>query len=323
MPLMPGKSKKAFSKNVETEMKAGKPQKQSLAIAFSVQRKNKKKNMAEGGPVDPDSKMGKFFESSRKAFNKGQDPTPNPSPVPKSYAKGGEVSASTEKRPATGDTHDDAGSVARNSGKKQPRKPKMTDDTYTEQSANHPGAPRNEIDADFDSDEMANIDRARSQANMNMHKESSTDPMSINPHHAEDIADAKFAQGGYVSTEEMEMEHAREMDMLQRRHERERLAHGGPVSETPEHDDMASAIMHRRKMAEGGQVDLSRNADEDPNMEDQQSFEALKKENYSESDGLMDLDQPEDSNLHGDDIDSDDHDMVGKIRSRMKTRRGF
>lgn len=50
MPLMQGKSKKAFSKNVETEMEAGKPQKQSLAIAYSVQRKNKRK-MAAGGEV--------------------------------------------------------------------------------------------------------------------------------------------------------------------------------------------------------------------------------------------------------------------------------
>ncbi len=51
MPLMGGKSKKAFSKNVETEMDSGKPQKQSLAIAYAVQRKPKKK-MASGGQVD-------------------------------------------------------------------------------------------------------------------------------------------------------------------------------------------------------------------------------------------------------------------------------
>lgn len=35
MPLMKGKSKKAFGYNVKTEMAAGKPQKQALAIAFS------------------------------------------------------------------------------------------------------------------------------------------------------------------------------------------------------------------------------------------------------------------------------------------------
>lgn len=35
MPLEKGKSKKAFSHNVKTEMKAGKPQKQAVAIAYS------------------------------------------------------------------------------------------------------------------------------------------------------------------------------------------------------------------------------------------------------------------------------------------------
>lgn len=43
MPLMKDKSKKAFSENVKTEMKAGKPQKQALAIAFSEKGESNKK----------------------------------------------------------------------------------------------------------------------------------------------------------------------------------------------------------------------------------------------------------------------------------------
>ena len=38
MPLQKSTSKAAFSQNVKTEMKAGKPQKQAVAIAYSMQR---------------------------------------------------------------------------------------------------------------------------------------------------------------------------------------------------------------------------------------------------------------------------------------------
>ena len=43
MPLIKSKSPAAFKKNVETEIKAGKPQKQAVAIALNIARKAKKK----------------------------------------------------------------------------------------------------------------------------------------------------------------------------------------------------------------------------------------------------------------------------------------
>ena len=43
MPLVKSKSKEAFKKNVKTEMKAGKPIKQAVAIAYSEKREATKK----------------------------------------------------------------------------------------------------------------------------------------------------------------------------------------------------------------------------------------------------------------------------------------
>jgi len=43
MPMKQGYSKKSVSSNIKREMKAGKPQKQAVALALSVAKKAKKK----------------------------------------------------------------------------------------------------------------------------------------------------------------------------------------------------------------------------------------------------------------------------------------
>ena len=43
MPLKPGKSDKVVSANIKTEMKAGRPQKQAVAISLAKAGKSKKK----------------------------------------------------------------------------------------------------------------------------------------------------------------------------------------------------------------------------------------------------------------------------------------
>jgi hypothetical protein len=43
MPLIKGYSQKSISKNIEQEIRAGKPKKQAIAIALDVAKKAKKK----------------------------------------------------------------------------------------------------------------------------------------------------------------------------------------------------------------------------------------------------------------------------------------
>ncbi len=64
MPLIKRKSQKAFEKNISTEVKAGKPVKQAVAIAYDVQRRAKK---AEGGSMHDDVAQDKKL--IKKAFS--------------------------------------------------------------------------------------------------------------------------------------------------------------------------------------------------------------------------------------------------------------
>lgn len=48
MPLKRGKSSKVFEKNIKTEVKAGKPEKQAVAIAYAMKRDSDDKRKKKG-----------------------------------------------------------------------------------------------------------------------------------------------------------------------------------------------------------------------------------------------------------------------------------
>lgn len=109
MPLSKGKSQKTFVKNLKTEIHAGKPMKQSLAIAYAMKRKGERKKMSEGGdpgdttpkapkpapspmPIDQ-SKADAAQKSMRSAFNFADGGVAQHCPHCGNYADGGMVGA--------------------------------------------------------------------------------------------------------------------------------------------------------------------------------------------------------------------------------------
>lgn len=278
MPLIPRK------KGMQQPMDDQPVQKPSIAIAYNIQRKNKKK-MNQGGHVnkdhDMDIKDAKFAEGGdvdSGGMDMGSIISAAAKLAPLLAAHGGLISAKEESRPMPGNEH---------MGKK------MVNGEWIDDPANHMAAhdvssPSNKVDADFDSDGEPSVNDAKDSVDLSM-ETSSSDPKHIDADHDEDDADARYADGGEI--------------------------HPKSVAE--------ACMMKRKRMAKGGEVDLSENAEEHKNMEDDLSFEALKKENYSESDGLDELDSPKDSNEHGHDIDSDKHDMISSIRKKIKSKRGI
>lgn len=316
---MQGKSKKAFSKNVETEMAHGKPQDQSIAIAYNVKRKNKRKKMAEGGMAYKND------------------------------------SAKTESRPMPSERDNDAKSVSHNSGNKPAHNDSWTDNSTITQAQKPSKTPlarpalrgsdafsvryRDEIDED--NNRMTSMppesDKALPPSRDNeegpnrqgpkvsdMASEHSNGKMpynkAIEDQYAEDMAAAEmkktqsYANGGVVSfkaSEDYMAEHPAGLES-----DNDMMGDEDAMLDHFADGGIAESVMKRR-YAEDGQVDLDANAEEGPADLEDLNADAAMKENYSESEGLEDLTSPEDSNEHGHDLpDEDSHDMVETIRRR-------
>lgn len=317
MPLLKGR--KNISKNIKTEMEHGKPQKQSIAIAMQVARK------------------------------------------PKKMAKGGAISASDEKRPMPEEMDNDSAMVHKNSGKKSLPESSMTSRPDIAQSQRGPKNPQKikhpkiassgafQVklrDQEDDLQESASVNDGPQRQPPEMYDEEGADrqgpdvpalhmkrmakggEIDIMEEDYTDKPDKGFgaiifkAEGGEIEDSEMQPE---------------------PEAEEERHASLAAAVMAKRRkaaagadsdsdieqmLAEGGSVgpgsDMAdiehENNVEHPNGYYYRNEDAALKENYDED--MLDVSQPMDSNMHGDDLDSDKHDHIDMIRRKMKMKRG-
>ena len=93
------------------------------------------------------------------------------------------------------------------------------------------------------------------------------------------------------------------------------------LSSEEAHNSVADAIMAKRQKPDNDVIDITQNAQEEPNQFRKANEEALK-ENYD--DDFKDLEQPMDSNEHGDTLeDSEMHSKskAERIMARMKSRK--
>ncbi len=337
MPLIKSGSKKAFQKNVKAEMEAhpgADHRAQNLAIAYSIKRKNRKK-MADGGKVQSDMSGGQkrgpegYPKYQEQAQNEKGVHTPVSGVTQFPGGKGTSEAGDMAKERYAGKPMKELVEHSKNLHKKKlhemrsMKKPNLyaeggdvEDQDEIEQNdhahedmvnAKHEIRPMPD-ESDHESDDY---DKAMERRNSSRHSIAD-----------QDWSDRGRGQASEESHYEMKKPKIADGDPMQEHlyeEEDDLIDHDAPGTE------IVDAIMRKRqKYASGGEVDLSRNADEDPNMEDQLSYEALKKENYSESEGLAQLNQPEDSNEHGHDMrDEDSFDMIEKMRRKIKSKRGF
>lgn len=325
MPLIQKKSKKAFEHNVKAEMESGKPQKQSLAIAFSVQRKPKKKKMAEGGEVKDSAKQ-------------------EPRPMPKEVAKDSkEVSHNRSQKAASQDKMTDQPErMQAGKGKTFPLKhpsmaksdafsTKLRDEEDHLQSYAKPmfeGGAVSEEASEADHAPKITIgdgdDMEKGPAQDEFMADHFADGGSIDPKGVAEgarqggsLSDAwnglthpKWAEGGEVTERADELDSQEPVQNQHFHSEEEALDHASSI--------VAAVMSKRKKMAEGGRVDIEENGQEEPNGFYKRNEDEVLKENYD--DDFKSMSQPEDSNEDGREIEHDKHDMLSEVRAKMKRR---
>ena len=224
---------------------------------------------------------------------------------------GGKTAAKNHGGMDPGDEDDDGKALMAQGGRMEPRD-------------NHEELIERDDEAHLQSEEAPSEDEGSSEAHsLNEDDEMGHNSGRIDMEDEHSNGRKPYAQGGNVDMhkemddqpdDEAQMEHAASIAaaIMAKRAHKQFMAIGGIASKDSIDSDDSS------------QVDLSRNADEDANEEDQLSFNALRKENYSESAGLKKLDQPSDSNETNDpreDESENKHDksIVSKIMKKRKS----
>jgi hypothetical protein len=181
MPLNKGKSSKAFSQNVRTEMHAGKPQKQALAIAYAVKRRKK---MADGGEIDP--------QDAKHIDTILQDPSSVPKDSPlriKTMAEGGMVE-NEELNPHHEPGMDDSTHIQRDSIQSPP------DDNLKEMYMDLEDRPTSDAhEMEDDPHGMLGMDAKSIVANLRAKRDNYPRP---DDKYIDEYHDDKYADGGEV-----------------------------------------------------------------------------------------------------------------------------
>jgi hypothetical protein len=386
-PLLKGKSKKDFSKNVSTEMDAGKPQKQSLAIAYSVKRRSGKKKMAKGGEITakgekrpmPDDTYDDSKETNRTGKSNmsgdqswGGDQTvkqaQKASPTKLSQPKlRGDDAFSGRNKEMRDEENDLIDSDYPESDRAQPRErrnengPNRQGSKVSDMSRQHnngktpyDSATENQYSEDMADEDMkkrqsplgryadggevedpdeksdgagARNNGAKTSTTGNKTKTGGSNPGGASTGGAGTVTITTGNTPPSISVSDVggrtDSRNAGGMDPSDEDDDATMMAEGGEVEE--HYASIADAILakKRRASAQNGRADVSLNAVEEPNNLDDDNYDALRKENYSESAGLDQLNSPEDSNTHGRTLsDEDEHgeSLVDSIRRKRKNR---
>lgn len=348
--IIHGASPKSFKHNVEHEMDKhpGKSHRaQDLAVAYSVQKEAKKKRMAQGGDVEKgkhadnhaynydDTQSAKGVNKVAPVYNQTENRMEHGNsegglPAKRAYgpskaAKRHHEETLSELRSMPkpkleglargGEVEHDHKELERKMSMRQPKHAKLSPKKH----ANILHGKTFKVRSHDEEDEMPKMaEGGKVQDDMGSEDErlaehdrpSHEDPSVV----SEEMGAKPEEDGEHVPAAHEDLsgppedEYMADHDQL--------LAHGG------EAHSIVDRIMQRRRMAEGGQVDIDENEEEQPNEFYEQN-EAAMKENYDEAMDDIDeghspsIDDPEESREENE----DDADMISQIRRRMKSRR--